>query len=123
MAVLAFRRPLQVVTTIDPASPEGGIRNMKNPQIGPSRFTKRCLRLSISFPVPSERLMKLPLPCSLKTNHVLTTQANKSFHIKQKLGKASKQNRPLPQWLRLKTNNTIRYNAKRRHWRRSKLNF
>ncbi|GBL50972.1 hypothetical protein RJF_3491 [Candidozyma auris] len=49
--------------------------------------------------------------------------ANKSFQTKQKLGKAAKQNRPLPQWVRLKTNNTIRYNAKRRHWRRSKLNI
>ncbi|AET41421.1 60S ribosomal protein eL39 Ecym_8130 [Eremothecium cymbalariae DBVPG len=47
--------------------------------------------------------------------------AKKSFKIKQKLAKAKNQNRPLPQWFRLKTNNTIRYNAKRRHWRRTKL--
>ncbi|GMM34514.1 ribosomal 60S subunit protein L39 [Saccharomycopsis crataegensis] len=47
--------------------------------------------------------------------------SNKSFKIKQKLGKVQKQNRSLPQWIRLKTNNTIRYNAKRRHWRRTKL--
>ncbi|KAM9893416.1 hypothetical protein OXX69_011714, partial [Metschnikowia pulcherrima] len=47
--------------------------------------------------------------------------ANKSFKVKQKLAKAQKQNRPLPQWIRLKTDNTIRYNAKRRHWRRTKL--
>lgn len=60
---------------------------------------------------------------SLISQDSTNIQANKSFQIKQKLGKASKQNRPLPQWLRLKTNNTIRYNAKRRHWRRSKLNF
>ncbi|KAL6947280.1 60S ribosomal protein L39 [Hanseniaspora vineae] len=37
------------------------------------------------------------------------------------LAKAQKQNRPLPQWVRLRTGNTIRYNAKRRHWRRTKL--
>uniref|UniRef100_A0A914CYA0 Large ribosomal subunit protein eL39 n=1 Tax=Acrobeloides nanus TaxID=290746 RepID=A0A914CYA0_9BILA len=37
------------------------------------------------------------------------------------LAKASKQNRPLPQWYRMKTGNKIRYNAKRRHWRRTKL--
>ncbi|WPK25128.1 hypothetical protein PUMCH_002431 [Australozyma saopauloensis] len=49
--------------------------------------------------------------------------ANKSFKTKQKLAKASKQNRPLPQWIRMKTDNTIRYNAKRRHWRRTKLNI
>ncbi|NJI30009.1 hypothetical protein HBI98_22905 [Aeromonas veronii] len=27
----------------------------------------------------------------------------------------------MPQWIRMRTNNTIRYNAKRRHWRRTKL--
>ncbi|GMM48455.1 ribosomal 60S subunit protein L39 [Pichia kluyveri] len=37
------------------------------------------------------------------------------------LGKAQNQNRPLPQWIRLRTNNKIRYNAKRRHWKRTKL--
>ncbi|SCV00874.1 LAMI_0G07866g1_1 [Lachancea mirantina] len=49
--------------------------------------------------------------------------AKKSFKIKQKLGKAQNQNRPLPQWIRTRTGNTIRYNAKRRHWRRTKLGF
>lgn len=29
--------------------------------------------------------------------------------------------RPLPQWMRMKTGSRIRYNAKRRHWRRTKL--
>jgi large subunit ribosomal protein L39e len=33
----------------------------------------------------------------------------------------ARRNRPLPQWVRLKTGNTIRYNAKRKHWRRTKL--
>ena len=32
-----------------------------------------------------------------------------------------KQNRNIPQWFRMKTNNTIRYNSKRRHWRRTKI--
>ncbi|KAK5578551.1 hypothetical protein RB653_008223 [Dictyostelium firmibasis] len=36
-------------------------------------------------------------------------------------GKKQKQNRPVPQWIRLRTDNTIRYNNKRRHWRRTKL--
>jgi hypothetical protein len=27
----------------------------------------------------------------------------------------------MPQWIRLRTGNTTRYNAKRRHWRRTKL--
>ncbi|XP_053949537.1 60S ribosomal protein L39-like [Anastrepha ludens] len=47
--------------------------------------------------------------------------AHKSFRIKQKLAKKLKQNRSVPQWIRLRTGNTIRYNARRRHWRRTKL--
>ncbi|KAF9987853.1 60S ribosomal protein L39 [Modicella reniformis] len=47
--------------------------------------------------------------------------SNKSFLIKRKLGKKQKQNRPLPNWFRMRTDNKIRYNAKRRHWRRTKL--
>ncbi|KAF9583579.1 60S ribosomal protein L39 [Lunasporangiospora selenospora] len=49
------------------------------------------------------------------------TPSNKSFIIKRKLGKKQKQNRPLPNWFRMRTDNKIRYNAKRRHWRRTKL--
>ncbi|KAF9147461.1 60S ribosomal protein L39 [Linnemannia schmuckeri] len=49
------------------------------------------------------------------------TPSNKSFIIKRKLGKKQKQNRPLPNWCRMRTDNKIRYNAKRRHWRRTKL--
>ncbi|RYC63544.1 hypothetical protein CHU98_g2676 [Xylaria longipes] len=47
--------------------------------------------------------------------------SHKSFRTKQKLAKAQKQNRPIPQWIRLRTGNTIRYNAKRRHWRKTRL--
>ena len=64
--------------------------------------------------------------------------ALKTFRIKRKLAKKQKQNRPIPQWIRyvealalaqdshrlcsrMRTGNTIRYNAKRRHWRRTKL--
>ncbi|CAN7032613.1 unnamed protein product [Brassica rapa subsp. trilocularis] len=57
--------------------------------------------------------------------------------IKKKLAKKMRQNRPIPHWIRLRTDNTIRdservlkremfcfrYNAKRRHWRRTKLGF
>jgi large subunit ribosomal protein L39e len=34
-----------------------------------------------------------------------------------------KKNRALPNWIRYKTDNKIRYNAKRRHWRRTKIGF
>src|ERR1700760_2391075 len=41
---------------------------------------------------------------------VLTsTQSHKSFRTKQKLARALKQNRPIPQWIRLRTGNTIRF--------------
>ncbi|OWZ32147.1 60S ribosomal protein L39 [Cryptococcus neoformans C23] len=53
----------------------------------------------------------------------LTMPSQKTFIVKQKLAKKARQNRPLPQWFRLKTDNKIQYNAKRRHWRRTKLNL
>ena len=52
---------------------------------------------------------------------VVTMPSHKSTRTKTKLAKKAKQNRPIPQWIRLRTGNTIRYNAKRRHWRRTKL--
>ena len=47
--------------------------------------------------------------------------SQKSFRIKKKLSKKANQNRPIPYWIRFRTDNKIRYNAKRRHWRRTKL--
>jgi large subunit ribosomal protein L39e len=47
--------------------------------------------------------------------------AHKSFKTKKILAKKKRQNRPIPQFIRLRLNNKIRYNAKRRHWRRTKL--
>nr|CAD1831902.1 unnamed protein product [Ananas comosus var. bracteatus] len=49
--------------------------------------------------------------------------SHKTFRIKIKLAKKMRQNRPIPHWIRMRTDNTIRYNAKRRHWRRTKLGF
>ncbi|MQL68431.1 hypothetical protein Taro_000708 [Colocasia esculenta] len=49
--------------------------------------------------------------------------SHKTFKIKKKLAKKMRQNRPIPYWIRMRTDNTIRYNAKRRHWRRTKLGF
>ena len=37
--------------------------------------------------------------------------ALKTFRIKTKLAKKMKQNRPIPQWIRMKHDNKIRYNA------------
>lgn len=41
-------------------------------------------------------------------NPSFSTQSNKTFRTKQKLAKAQRQNRPIPQWIRLRTGNTIR---------------
>ncbi|WFD36495.1 60S ribosomal protein L39 [Malassezia cuniculi] len=49
--------------------------------------------------------------------------SQKSFRTKVTLAKAARQNRPIPNWFRLKTDNKIQYNAHRRHWRRTKLNI
>ncbi|KAL0791475.1 hypothetical protein YC2023_043439 [Brassica napus] len=56
-------------------------------------------------------------------NNEMKQPSHKSFMIKKKLAKKMRQNRPIPHWIRLRTDNTIRYNAKRRHWRRTKLGF
>ncbi|CAF1464182.1 unnamed protein product [Rotaria magnacalcarata] len=47
--------------------------------------------------------------------------SHKTLKIKKVLAKKQKQNRPVPQWIRMRTGNTIRYNSKRRHFRRTKL--
>lgn len=47
--------------------------------------------------------------------------AIKSFRLKKTLGKKIKQNRPIPPWCRFVVGNKIRYNSKRRNWRRTKL--
>ncbi|CAD7682343.1 unnamed protein product [Nyctereutes procyonoides] len=46
---------------------------------------------------------------------------HKTFRISQFLAKKQKQNCPIPQCIQMKTGNKIRYNCKRRHWRRTKL--
>ncbi|KAF5628632.1 60S ribosomal protein L39 [Fusarium tjaetaba] len=47
------------------------------------------------------------------TNDAVNMPSHKSFRTKQKLAKAQKQNRPVPQWIRLRTGNTIRPPASR----------
>ncbi|CDF39366.1 60S ribosomal protein L39 [Chondrus crispus] len=49
--------------------------------------------------------------------------AHKSFMIKKKLARKARQNRQVPNWFRMKVDTKIRYNNKRRHWRRTKLGF
>ncbi|XP_012866605.1 PREDICTED: uncharacterized protein LOC105981804 [Dipodomys ordii] len=52
---------------------------------------------------------------------LLIVSSHKTFRIKRFLAKKQKQNRPIPQWIRMKTGNKIRSNSKRRTWRRIKM--
>ncbi|KAG1676963.1 hypothetical protein FOA52_014839 [Chlamydomonas sp. UWO 241] len=47
--------------------------------------------------------------------------SHKSTRLKKILSKAQNKNKPIPHWIRYRTDNKIRYNAKRRHWRRTKM--
>ncbi|XP_012371642.1 putative 60S ribosomal protein L39-like 5 [Octodon degus] len=51
----------------------------------------------------------------------LNVSPHKTFRIKQFLVKKQKQNHPIPQQIRMKTGNKIRYNSKRRPWKRTRL--
>ncbi|MEJ1276821.1 ribosomal protein L39 [Cricetulus griseus] len=80
-----------------------------------AEFSNRVLPVeasSLPFPPPS---------CVVLLSWLLTMSSHKTFRIKRFLAKKQKQNRPIPQWIRMKTGNKIRYNSKRRHWRRTKL--
>jgi len=77
------------------------------------RFPSMCERLGVQV---------LPSILLIRNQQLLEKMpSHKTFRIKQKLAKKAKQNRPVPQWFRMKTDNRIRYNMKRRHWRRTKL--
>ncbi|XP_012584834.1 PREDICTED: 60S ribosomal protein L39-like [Condylura cristata] len=46
---------------------------------------------------------------------------HKTFGIERVLAKKQKQNHPIPQCIQIKTGNKIRYNSRKRHWRRTML--
>ncbi|KAG9391080.1 60S ribosomal protein L39 [Carpediemonas membranifera] len=47
--------------------------------------------------------------------------SNKTLQLKLRHASLRKMNRPVPHWYRIKTHNAIRWNNKRRHWKRSKI--
>nr|XP_055091887.1 60S ribosomal protein L39-like [Symphalangus syndactylus] len=65
-----------------------------------------------SLPLSSRGVYLTPL---------LAKSSHRTFRFKQFLAKKQKQNGSIPQWIQIKTGNKIRYNSKRRHWRRTKL--
>ncbi|KAL3526607.1 hypothetical protein ACH5RR_011263 [Cinchona calisaya] len=85
---------------------------------------------SLFGPIEKEKSLRLPLASRQSIYPYPSSQlpqpkmpSHKTFMIKKKLAKKQRQNRPIPYWIRMRTDNTIRYNAKRRHWRRTKLGF
>nr|XP_012309322.1 60S ribosomal protein L39-like [Aotus nancymaae] len=71
--------------------------------------------------VSLQKKKKSPLFLSSPSWCVPDSASHKTFRIKRFLAKKQKQNCLIPQWIRMKTGNKIRYNSKRRHWRRTKL--
>ncbi|XP_060099003.1 putative ribosomal protein eL39-like 5 [Heteronotia binoei] len=75
----------------------------------------------LSFGTNPNNSMPLFLSSAVTGCAVFAKFSHKTFKIKQFLAKKRKQNRLIPQWIRMKTGNKIRYNSKRRHWRTTKL--
>lgn len=75
----------------------------------------------VSFPSKETLRIQPPQPSHMHLSLRSTMPCNKTFRVKKTLAKKLKQNRPIPQWIRMRTDNKIRYNAKRRHWRRTKI--
>eukprot|EP00267_Zea_mays_P022691 XP_008647774.1 uncharacterized protein LOC100280595 isoform X1 [Zea mays] len=89
----------------------------------PAHFTRSSAIKTLRPPPSTESLRPIQgFPCSV-VSAAETMPSHKTFRIKKKLAKKMRQNRPIPYWIRMRTDNTIRYNAKRRHWRRTKLGF
>ena len=94
----------------------GSLRRRAFPAASPSQ------RPPASDPPDPARshLCRRPVPPSTAQSTV-KMPSHKSLRTKLFLAKKMKQNRPIPQWIRMRTDNKIRWNAKRRHWRRTKL--
>ena len=92
----------------------------------PKQFPSACLG---RHGLPSQKKTKKLVDSSARSTYVsprniqvlVSMPAHKTFKIKKTLAKKARQNRQIPQWIRLRTDNKIRYNAKRRNWRRTKL--
>ncbi|TKC51529.1 hypothetical protein EI555_020069, partial [Monodon monoceros] len=95
---------------------------MKSTETPPHRAGKGAYRVHQTPPQP--RIRRDPSIRPRRAENKLSKHFHRdgpTFRIKRFLAKKQKQNRPIPQWIRMKTGNKIRYNSKRRHWRRTKL--
>ncbi|XP_076982792.1 large ribosomal subunit protein eL39-like [Tamandua tetradactyla] len=78
------------------------------PEIAVEMLTTECLG---TIPVC---LVHGWVQCFARSSH-------KTFRIKQFLVNKQKQSLPIPHLIQIKTGSKIKYNSKRRHWRRTKL--
>mmetsp|Transcript_21276 Transcript_21276/g.52063 ORF Transcript_21276/g.52063 Transcript_21276/m.52063 type:complete len:92 (+) Transcript_21276:316-591(+) len=85
-----------------------------------SIFPLVCVPFCFPSRYPPNLFLLIPLKI-FKAHFLICQPSQKTLKVKRILAKKQRQNRPIPQWIRLRTGNTIRYNAKRRHWRRTKL--
>ena len=86
---------------------------------GPADAYKRDARLRCSQHTPNSR--EHATPRANRSPALPPQPSHKTFRTKRTLAKKMAQNRPIPQWIRMRTGNKIRWNSKRRHWRRTKL--
>jgi Ribosomal L39 protein len=73
-------------------------------QFSPQHHLSTC-RQPIALRHPLHLLEKYHCTYAIFSFH---QPSNKSFKTKRILGKAQKQNRPIPQWIRMRTGNTIK---------------
>ncbi|XP_070263600.1 large ribosomal subunit protein eL39-like [Myotis yumanensis] len=88
-------------------SPEKELNDMEASNLSDKEFKVRVIRMLKDL--------------SALVHFSFTISSQKTFRIKRFLAKKQKQNRPIPQWIWMKTGNKTRYNSKRRFWRRTKL--
>ncbi|KAG6097763.1 hypothetical protein E4U14_007660 [Claviceps sp. LM454 group G7] len=101
-ALYAGQKSLWCPSSRPSSSLDDSTRNINQDAGTPSRSRNAAyaMRTMTSF-----RDSSLPFSKSNHNSHA----SHKSFRTKQKMAKAGKQNRPVPGWIRLRTNNPIRY--------------
>ncbi|KAG6102737.1 hypothetical protein E4U30_002274 [Claviceps sp. LM220 group G6] len=101
-ALYAGQKSLWCPSSRPSSSLDDSTRNVNQDAGTPSRSRNAAyaMRTMTSF-----RDSSLPFSKSNHNSHA----SHKSFRTKQKMAKAGKQNRPVPGWIRLRTNNPIRY--------------
>ncbi|KAG6068144.1 hypothetical protein E4U32_001827 [Claviceps aff. humidiphila group G2b] len=101
-ALYAGQKSLWCPSSRPSSSLDDSTRNINQDAGTPSRSRNAAYAMRT---MTSLRDSSLPFSNSNHNSHA----SHKSFRTKQKMAKAGKQNRPVPGWIRLRTNNPIRY--------------